>query len=299
MSNTQKALTELLARNPRIAVAWTDDPREPKILHVRHKSESDPAPLSVPTPLMDLDRDEQPTRPIHTMICPQPILTAAGNPWTDCQNPPISLGCQVAPRHGRWVGTLGGPAHWQQNGLSYWGALTNWHVAGYSRVSADATLHQPDHRKPSIGYMAAFYQPKAQGTNYIDAALIDTRIDKHHQTGHEIIDIGPPQYPWADAKVGDPCDKSGRTTRHTQGRCIAVGASARVGYDGFEALFEDQDIFESEDGPFSGPGDSGSLIVHAFDATPISLLFAGNNEITLANPMRHVAQKLALRPSFP
>ncbi len=47
-------------------------------------------------------------------------------------------------------------------------------------------------------------------------------------------------------------------------------------------------IFKGQGGAFSQPGDSGSLIVSATGFNPVALLFAGNNSVTVGNPIDEV-----------
>ena len=55
-----------------------------------------------------------------------------------------------------------------------------------------------------------------------------------------------------------------------------------VAYDGSFAYFEDQ--IAGAKGPFSQPGDSRSLIIDSSGA-PVALLFAGDDSLTIANPI--------------
>jgi len=83
--------------------------------------------------------------------------------------------------------------------------------------------------------------------------------------------------------------KSGRTTELTHGTITGINGSVTVCYEDFfgilclvSANFDDQLLIS--DGTFSGPGDSGSLIVtDDSNKNPVGLLFAGSETITVAN----------------
>ncbi len=91
-----------------------------------------------------------------------------------------------------------------------------------------------------------------------------------------------------NALLGLTVQKYGRTTRLTHGQITGVNATVTVCYEvsGFEctksARFVDQILIAP--GPFSGGGDSGSLIVtDDGNLQPVALLFAGSGSITIAN----------------
>lgn len=93
-----------------------------------------------------------------------------------------------------------------------------------------------------------------------------------------------------------PVQKYGRTTGHTTGAVTGLNATVRVSYDNRAALFAGQIIIESNTGSaFSQGGDSGSLIVTGDDfSNPVGLLFAGNDTITIANPIDAVLDALGV-----
>jgi hypothetical protein len=100
--------------------------------------------------------------------------------------------------------------------------------------------------------------------------------------------------------LGDPVQKSGRTTEHTQGTVQAVNGTVNVKYGIFEkATFVDQIIVEAPTGDFSAGGDSGSAVLDS-DNKLIGLLFAGSEGqggqpgSTIINPIRYVFSQLDL-----
>lgn len=89
--------------------------------------------------------------------------------------------------------------------------------------------------------------------------------------------------------------KCGRTTQDTVGLVTDCDATIRVGYGNLgTAIFRDQIIIAGVPFifPFSGPGDSGSLILDQFSNQPVGLLFAGNFLFTIANKIGAVLSKL-------
>ena len=93
-----------------------------------------------------------------------------------------------------------------------------------------------------------------------------------------------------DAHVGMQVGKNGRTTELTNGRIVDVNASITVNYQGGgSAFFRDQITVLGNNGAFSNPGDSGSLI-WTWDRTrnPVGLLFAGGNGYTFGNKISRV-----------
>ncbi len=122
--------------------------------------------------------------------------------------------------------------------------------------------------------------------NRIDAAIASTTTD---QLGNSTPSngYGTPQSETAAPRLGMAVQKYGRTTGHTKGRITGINASINVGFRDRTARFTGQ-IVVSGSG-FSGPGDSGSLIVAdgsgSDDRRPVGLLFAGSATTTLANPI--------------
>ena len=95
-------------------------------------------------------------------------------------------------------------------------------------------------------------------------------------------------------QVGMIVGKSGRTTQLKSGRITDTNATIQVNYGaGKVALFRDQIAVTGTPGPFSAPGDSGSL-VWAWDAhrNPVGLLFAGGGNVTFANKIGRVMSAL-------
>ena len=131
--------------------------------------------------------------------------------------------------------------------------------------------------------------------NHIDAAIARTTTDN---LGNATPDggYGAPRSNSADVELGMTVQKYGRTTGHTVGRVTGINATIDVGYRGGQARFVDQIVIS--DGTFSGPGDSGSLVVTKGlllgDRRPVALLFAGSNANTIANPIDLVLDRFGV-----
>lgn len=88
--------------------------------------------------------------------------------------------------------------------------------------------------------------------------------------------------------------KVGRTTGFTEGRVVGITGVTNVGYAGGTARFVNQILIEStidNVGGFSDSGDSGSAILND-DHELVGLLFAGNGQHTMANPISNVISQL-------
>ncbi len=131
--------------------------------------------------------------------------------------------------------------------------------------------------------------------NRIDAALVRTTPEN---LGTETPEegYGAPRSRTADAELGMTVQKFGRTTGQTVGRVTGIHATIDVGYGAGNARFVDQIVIS--DGSFSGPGDSGSLVVTKGlllgDRRPVALLFAGSNTNTIANPIDFVLDRFSV-----
>ena len=101
---------------------------------------------------------------------------------------------------------------------------------------------------------------KAKGAippNSVDAAIAQVRAGYVDATGF-ITDIGTLSSDTADASLGMPVKKSGRTTGLTTGNITAVNATLDVSYgSGKTARFTNQIVVGS--GNFLAGGDSGSF----------------------------------------
>ncbi|MBI4416405.1 MAG: hypothetical protein HY557_05425 [Euryarchaeota archaeon] len=177
--------------------------------------------------------------------------------------------------------------------------LSNNHVlANEDRGSVGDPVLQPgryDGGRPdrdTIAQLAGFVQLDLEAPNKVDAAI--ARPIVKDDVAPEVLHIGRIRGE-TEPEIDMAVRKSGRTTRLTEGRITAVDVTLRVGYsDGF-LLFTDQFLVTGGRRGFSGPGDSGSLIVDG-ENRAVGLLFAGSPFTTVANRWSNVAEALEVKP---
>ncbi|MYD95612.1 MAG: hypothetical protein F4Y02_18445 [Chloroflexi bacterium] len=107
----------------------------------------------------------------------------------------------------------------------------------------------------------------------------------------DIMTIGLPANPPVAPALGQAVVKHGRTTGLTFGSVVDTSFDGDVYYDGNVAYFEDQIVVVGDSGPFSEPGDSGSLVLDTSGPHPVGLLFAGDDSQTIANPIQFVLNR--------
>ncbi len=90
--------------------------------------------------------------------------------------------------------------------------------------------------------------------------------------------------------VGMKLQKCGRTTGYTTGQVIALNASFTIDYDFGPARFLDCAVLSA----MSQGGDSGALILD-MNQRAVALLFAGSDQVTLANPINPIVEHYGLR----
>lgn len=130
-----------------------------------------------------------------------------------------------------------------------------------------------------------------EGANLVDCALAQPYSSA--DVTSDILNIGRLRGS-RDTTLDEKVQKSGRTTRLTNGTVTDVDATIRVGYSTGSLIFQDQMIIRGERGSFSAGGDSGSVIV-AYDGNAVGLLFAGSPFFTVANKMTNVEKALDVK----
>lgn len=181
-------------------------------------------------------------------------------------------------------------------------ALSNNHVfANSNRAKPGDPVVQPGTvdggRAPDdvIGTLADFEPiqfcksaPLGCPANRIDAAIASVdegQVDR--QTPSD--GYGMPRSATAAANLMMGVQKYGRTTGHTFGSVSGIFATVNVDYRIGVARFVDQIIVTGKSGAFSGPGDSGSLVVTQGkgdkDRVPVGLLFGGSRLTTIISPI--------------
>lgn len=291
-------LTAIVVGNADVSVAAYDDPANPTELHIWTNNPTTPRKLSLPAQTNGLFLKVHSTKEIRPLIVTDPHLPPM-NVHQICQNEPVRLGTQIQPQGANWLGTGGCPVRWADGqGDPCYGILSNWHVMHGGQCAGGCPQHQPTTTRAAIGLLEDWTVVDASTANKVDGAIANALVDGFHTISDEVIGIGLIGDHTIDAAVGLSVSKSGRTTGLTHGHCVAVGASVQVGYGGFNAVFEDQDVYAGSEGTFSAPGDSGSQIFGRTCRCPCSLLFAGSTELTIGNPMRHVNEAFGLRWPF-
>lgn len=151
---------------------------------------------------------------------------------------------------------------------------------------ADGGLDPADRIGTLSRFVAIQFAPQvalAQQNNIVDAAL--AKVEFQDATRQQYFN-GPPRA-WrrkAQVAVGDRLKKTGRTTNLTIGRVMSTDATIDVSYGtAGTARFKDQIITTS----MSAGGDSGSLIT-SLDNVAVGLLFAGSQQVTIANHIENV-----------
>jgi len=298
MSDQHHQLTQLLRKNPHVTLAYLKYPDNVPELNIHTRESYPDTKTDIPRQLYRTTVKHHTGPSFKTLICPHPI-TLSDHPHQRCQDEPIQLGTQIQPGGARWVGTAGAPVSWRDhNNRQLYGILSNWHVMAAGRYEDGHPQHQPTDRFPPIGHLERFTVVSPTNLNHHDSALADAMHHGFHTIDDQILNIGPPNPIPVHADLGLQVSKSGRTTGLTHATCSATGASVRVDYGNFSALFQDQDVFADTDGHFSAPGDSGSLICSKAYHKPCALLFAGGGNLTIGNPIRYVIQAYNLHFHF-
>ncbi len=127
-----------------------------------------------------------------------------------------------------------------------------------------------------------------EGANVVDCAIALPFVAQ--DVSPDILNVGRLRGS-RDAALDEKVQKSGRTTRVTNGTVTDVNATIRVGYATGSYIFQDQIVIRGERGSFSAGGDSGAVI-EAYDNSAVGLLFAGSPFFTVANKMTNVEKAL-------
>ncbi|HEX4966753.1 MAG TPA: hypothetical protein VF173_38435 [Thermoanaerobaculia bacterium] len=231
------------------------------------------------------------------------VLTAVAPAFaanTRRQNPPIQLGTSGGSVNASssstcCAGTLGSLV--SRDGVLY--ILSNNHVLARS-TPVGTNIIQPglaDNNCSTnhVNTVATFQGDFVPLGNNVDAAVARV-ISGQVQTSGAILGLGTPCSSTAVPSVGLPVIKAGRTTGTTIGVVQAIDLSATVQYVtqcGSTTTFTESYTNQIAITPptFSNGGDSGSLILTNTSTNnrhPVGLLFAGNADVTIANPISDV-----------
>ena len=212
--------------------------------------------------------------------------------------PGCSIGCQ--PKDGHLMAATFG-AIVAKDRKHY--VLSNNHVlANENKLPLGSPIFQPGlrdknaPRKDRIAKLSHFIRLKVRGRNKVDCAI--ALLAKKTRWNAAVL----PRV--NELKSGDPIpaavkmvvEKTGRATGYTTGKIEDVSFTVKVGYASGTLTFVDQ-ILISGDGkkPFSGGGDSGSLVVDRKSKRPVGLLFGGgSSRFAVANHASDVLQHLGV-----
>lgn len=232
------------------------------------------------------------------------VLPQGIDEWRQCFQVPIPGGVQIAPENAGWVGTLTCACIGKDvDGREIVGCLSNYHVA-VSEERPGVRMGQPAGAGGDWFAKLVSWSPMQFSTgasNRVDAAFMSTwRDDGIYAPGCHTVK--PEQYkigkinpsPVLQHRIGDRVQKSGRTTGHQFGRVVGVDATSHIGYGQGTARFVGQTIIRGDNGDFSGPGDSGSLVLSE-DNRPYGLLFAGGGGTTIINTIADVMEVMKVR----
>jgi hypothetical protein len=176
--------------------------------------------------------------------------------------------------------------------------LSNNHVlANCDKASIGDPILQPGPldggTNPPIAELTDFEPIMDGGPKIMDAAI--ARVLDINSVVPEISDIGAVQQPPMPPAIYQSVRKCGRTTRHTIGIVLGVDEDFRIRYDSVYVNFEGQFAVHSFREPFSGLGDSGSLVVDAVSRRAVGLLFAsGLDGIGIANDIAPVLDRFGV-----
>lgn len=144
-----------------------------------------------------------------------------------------------------------------------------------------------------IAELSDFEPITKSGPRTMDAAI--GRVLDINSVTPEILSIGRVVNPPMPASLYQSVRKCGRTTLHTVGIVTGIDEDVRVRYGKVFVNFEGQLSIEGFKVPFSGGGDSGSLVVDAVSRRAVGLLFAGGlNGIDFANEIQPVLDRFGV-----
>jgi PKD repeat protein len=177
-------------------------------------------------------------------------------------------------------------------------ALSNNHVyALENKAVTGSNIVQPGLYDTQCAYNAAnkigtlyAFEPIARSGNTIDAAIALCEGTLSYSTPDD--GYGAPSSTPVTASLHLSVKKYGRTTGLTYGTVAYVNVTTKVQYSFGVARFNGQ--IGITPGSFSAAGDSGSLIVTEVGNSPVGLLFAGSDTVTIANPIQLVLDRFGV-----
>lgn len=177
--------------------------------------------------------------------------------------------------------------------------LSNNHVlADENQLPVGSPIFQPglldggNAATDKIAELTKFIPLQTSSPNQVDCAI--AKVVDGSVANNKVLNIGAPSGT-TDAQIDMTVHKFGRTTSYTVGRVSSVDTDVRVQYETGTFAFTSQIIVVGLSGqPFSGAGDSGSLILERPSNNAVALLFAGSQSHTIANHIGDVLQALGV-----
>jgi len=238
---------------------------------------------------------------------------AAGVPPQRQRQRPIVGGLSIAPANEHFVGTLGCFLRRVSSGSEQVFALSNNHVlADTNRLPIGTRIVQPGpeveptHPGDVFAALSAFIpiqfptsrlEPVANRFDAAIAVVSDLGLIRRGR----IFGINNYEPQLATAVPGMRVIKSGRTTGVTTGTVTAVNVDRiQINYGTRTApriaTFNDTIEIVGDNGPFSAPGDSGSVILNRDNGRPVALLFAGDGQTTTACDLGGICRRFQALP---
>lgn len=225
-------------------------------------------------------------------------------PWGQSRRRPLQIGASVG-HYLVTAGTIGGFVKTTREEKAL--LLSNNHVlANENAAKRGDRILQPGvadggrRTRDVVGSLERFAKLKKTGRNLVDAAIA-VLLDRIKFDPDALKGSGKLKGIVETALDFDRVEKLGRTTGHTKGRITAFELdNLVVAYEMGNLRFDDQiEIEGTGAAPFSGGGDSGSLIFTTGEHLGLGLLFAGSDQggsngvgLTYANSLPTVMKSL-------
>ncbi len=210
----------------------------------------------------------------------------------------VSVGLDFNAVNYEFAGTLGTAVVDKQNPARLY-ALSNNHVlADENRVDEGAGVVQPatldgGRNADRVARLTRYVPLRFNNRrNWMDAAIAE--FENAAEVDKNILGIGVAS---RDAKpsLNLSVRKSGRTTGLTEGIVRALNSDITgIEYEQGMVRMDDVIVIRGIEGPFSKPGDSGSVIVDSRGRV-VALLFAGSDVVTFAIPIQRILRRLKIR----
>jgi hypothetical protein len=168
------------------------------------------------------------------------------------------------------------------------GTHTIGHLSAWTNVMTSSGTQRVDGAIASLAFSPSMY---------FSVGTVGSGLAGGHETS---LNPSPYLVPF----IGLAVRKTGRTTGTTYGSVLGINAVVSVAYSNdcgpggttTVVQYDNQILFSTgSSSSFSGAGDSGSLIVtDTANPQPVALLFAGNSQMTIGNPIGDVMSRFSV-----